>query len=52
MSLHGVLPNFFVPGAAKSGTSSLHEYLAQHSDVFMSDVKAPHFFSHDEKYSN
>ena len=29
------LPNFLIVGAAKSGTSSLHNYLNQHPDVFM-----------------
>ena len=30
------LPNFLIVGAAKSGTSSLHNYLNQHQDVFIS----------------
>lgn len=38
-------PNFFIPGAAKAGTTSLHRYLAQHPDVFMTDEKEPHFFT-------
>ena len=29
------LPNFLIVGAAKSGTSSLHQYLLQHPDIFM-----------------
>tara|TARA_B100001758_G_scaffold62460_1_gene51993 strand:- start:21746 stop:22654 length:909 start_codon:yes stop_codon:yes gene_type:complete len=29
------LPNFLIVGAAKCGTSSLHNYLNQHKDVFM-----------------
>ena len=29
------LPNFIIVGAAKCGTSSLHNYLNQHPDVFM-----------------
>ena len=32
------LPNFLVVGAAKSGTSSLHEYLIQHEDIFMPTI--------------
>ncbi len=28
-------PNFLIVGAAKSGTSSLHNYLNQHPDIFM-----------------
>ena len=38
-------PNFFVIGAAKSGTSSLHKYLAQHPDIYMSPAKEPNYFS-------
>jgi hypothetical protein len=32
------LPNFLVVGAAKSGTSSLHQYLIQHPEIFMSTI--------------
>ena len=39
-------PNLFIAGAAKSGTSSLHNYLHQHPNIFMSEDKEPHFFSH------
>jgi Sulfotransferase domain len=45
-----VLPNFFVIGAMKSGTTSIHSLLRQHPDIFMSDPKEPDFFSKDEKY--
>ncbi|MFC2080836.1 sulfotransferase domain-containing protein [Bacteroidota bacterium] len=45
-------PNLFIPGAAKSGTSSLHEYLNLHNDIFMSAKKEPHYFSHDQHYYN
>jgi hypothetical protein len=38
------LPNFFILGAAKSGTTSLYAYLAQHPDIFLSPVKEPSFF--------
>ena len=45
------LPNFLIVGAAKSGTSALHNYLNQHPDVFMPsyntegiNVKEPQFF--------
>ena len=41
------LPNFFVVGAAKAGTSSLGHYLNQHPDVYISPVKEPLFFSKD-----
>jgi hypothetical protein len=39
------LPTFFVIGAAKSGTSSLHFYLDQHPEVQMSANKEPRFFA-------
>ena len=39
------MPNFFIVGAAKAGTTSLHAYLQQHPDVFMSGLKEPHYFS-------
>jgi sulfotransferase family protein len=39
------MPNFFVIGANRSGTTSLHEYLNQHPDVYMSPVKEPSYFA-------
>ena len=39
------MPNFFIIGAGKSGTTSLYHYLKQHPDVFMSTVKEPLFFA-------
>jgi hypothetical protein len=35
-------PNLIVAGVMKCGTSSLHGYLAQHPDIFMTDPKEPH----------
>lgn len=40
-------PNFFVVGAAKSGTTSLYHYLKQHKEVFLSPIKEPNFFCKD-----
>ncbi len=40
-----ILPNFLIAGSAKCGTSSLHNYLAQHPDIFMSRRKEPRFLS-------
>ena len=40
------MPNFFVIGAQKAGTTSLYHYLAQHPQVYMSPVKEPCFFNH------
>ncbi len=39
------LPDLFVIGAQKAGTTSLHHYLDQHPQVQMSKVKEPSFFS-------
>lgn len=39
-------PNFFIIGAAKSGTTALYHYLRQHPQVFMCPVKEPKFFAH------
>ena len=39
-----MLPNFFVIGAQKSGSSSLHSYLGLHPEIHMSRVKEPNFF--------
>ena len=33
---HVPQPNFFLVGAAKSGSTSLAEYLGQHPEIFMS----------------
>jgi len=38
-------PNFFIVGAAKAGTTSLHAYLSSHPQVFMPDLKEPHYFA-------
>ena len=45
------MPNLFVIGAAKAGTTALYSYLAQHPQVFLSRVKEPEFFSKEEYYS-
>ncbi|TCJ15465.1 sulfotransferase [Rubrobacter taiwanensis] len=41
------LPNFFIIGAQKAGTTSLYHYLAQHPDIYMSPVKEPGFFNYE-----
>ncbi|MFI5134805.1 MAG: sulfotransferase family protein [Chitinophagales bacterium] len=41
------LPNFFIVGAAKSGTTSLYEYLKLHPEVYMAPIKETHHFSTD-----
>jgi len=39
------MPNFLIIGAAKSGTTSLYEYLKQHPQIWMSPVKETNFFA-------
>ncbi len=41
------LPDFFVAGAPKSGTTALHAGLAQHPALYLSPVKEPKFFLTD-----
>ena len=43
-----MLPTFFVIGAAKCGTTSLHYYLGCHPQIHMSPVKEPCFFLEDD----
>ncbi|MEC7646426.1 MAG: sulfotransferase [Bacteroidota bacterium] len=52
--MNSKLPNFLIVGAAKCGTSSLHNYLNQHPDIFMPSynnlgmkVKEPRFLIKD-----
>jgi hypothetical protein len=40
-------PNFFIVGAPKCGTTALYEYMRHHPNVFMPELKEPHFFSSD-----
>ena len=39
-----MLPTFFVLGAARCGTTSLHYWLSQHPDIAMSAIKEPNHF--------
>ena len=41
------MPNFFLIGAQKAGTTSLYSYLKQHPQVYMSPIKEPFFFDHE-----
>ncbi len=39
------MPNFLIIGAAKAGTTSLHHYLRQHPQIYMSPEKELRFFA-------
>lgn len=41
------IPNTFLVGAPKCGTSALAQYLGEHPDVFFCDPKEPFFWSDD-----
>jgi len=37
-------PNFLIAGAAKSGTTALADYLRQHPDIYIPEIKEPRYF--------
>jgi len=45
-------PDFFIVGAPKTGTTSLHHYLRQHPGVFMPAVKELNYFGSDRQLRN
>lgn len=44
-------PNFFVLGVPKCGTTTLHEVLIAHPNIFMTKQKEPRFFDTDTYYN-
>jgi sulfotransferase family protein len=46
------LPNFFIVGAGKSGTTSLYSYLRQHPQIYMSPIKEPCYFASEIRVEN
>ena len=46
-----MLPNFFVVGAQKSGTTSLHNYLADHPNIYLPAQKETKFFALDDLFA-
>jgi len=44
------IPNFFIIGAPKCGTTALSEYLKENPNVFMSTPKEPKYFDLDLSY--
>jgi hypothetical protein len=45
-----ILPNFFILGAPKSGTTSLHRYLCQHPSIFIPRIKEVWYFHTQRNY--
>ena len=46
------LPNFFIVGTGKAGTTSLYHYLRQHPQIYMSPVKEPCYFASEIRAEN
>lgn len=44
-------PNFIIVGAAKSGTTTLHDLLNSNPDIFLPDLKEPHYFCREQKFN-
>lgn len=44
------LPDFFIAGAPKCGTTSLAAWLRGHPQLYLSPLKEPHFFNTDQRY--
>lgn len=45
-----VLPDIFLPGAQKSGTTSLYSLLLQHPSIAEPQLKEPFYFGNDDRY--
>jgi len=41
-------PNFFLIGTVKGGTTSLHRYLSQHPEIYLSPIKEVNYFSKND----
>jgi hypothetical protein len=41
------LPDFFIVGQPKSGTTALYQMLKRHPEIYMSRVKEPYYFAND-----
>lgn len=45
------LPNFLILGASRSGSSTLHSWLGQHPEIYMSRPKELWFFNRDDRFA-
>jgi hypothetical protein len=43
----GRVPDFFIVGHHKSGTTALYEMLRRHPQIYMSEIKEPRYFASD-----
>ncbi len=44
------LPNFLCVGAQKAGTTTLHDILIQHPEIYLPEIKETKFFQDNSKY--
>ncbi len=47
-----IMPNFLIIGAAKAGTTALHQYLQQHPQIYMTPTKETNFFAFEGEDTN
>jgi hypothetical protein len=47
MNEFNIIPNIFIVGAPRCGTTSLHRTLRKHPNVFLPTQKEPHYFAND-----
>lgn len=48
--MHKMKPNFLCVGVQKAGTTTLHDILKQHPDIYLPKLKEAHFFDWPERY--
>jgi len=46
------VPNFFLVGAPKAGTTALYRYVDQHPEIYMSPIKEPNFLADEMRLEN
>ena len=44
------VPNFICLGTQKAGTTTLHDILQQHPDIFLPPGKEAHYFDREERF--
>jgi hypothetical protein len=47
-----ILPNFFIAGAPKAGTTSFYHHLDSHPQIYMSPIKEPSYFASELRIEN
>jgi hypothetical protein len=52
MATPSTVPNFFIVGAPKAGTTALWSYLDQHPQIFMCPLKEPNYFASELRPEN